>query len=197
MSRTKMKAAAQLAVAVLFAACSADPTAHVTSPTAPAASVVAQPLTAGPSLLGALTTLQPIQRRLPLPRDLRVEATIGPEGGTIGLPAAGFSVTVPRGAVTVDTRFSVTALRGAHVAYEFEPHGTVFLRPLDAAQDLRVTRQPLMRATLKAGYFADRAQLGASSLGALVSELIPGRVDPRRSWFHWNIEHFSGYIVAW
>jgi len=192
-----MKAAAKLAVAVLLAACSTDPTAHVTSPSAPAASVVEQPLAVGPTLIGAVATLQPLQRKQPLPHDVRVEATIGPDGGTIGVPAAGFSVTVPQGAVTVDTRFSVTALRGSQVAYEFEPHGTVFLRPLDAAQDLRVTRQLLVRATLKAGYFADRQQLSATSLGALVSELIAGRVDPRRNTFHWNIEHFSGYIVAW
>ncbi|MBK6486944.1 MAG: hypothetical protein IPF98_08750 [Gemmatimonadetes bacterium] len=197
MSRTKIKAAAQLAVAVLLAACTTDPTAFVAAPSAPAASVVELPLTVGGTLLGPLTTLQPLQRKLPLARDVRVEATIGPDGGTIGVPAAGFSVTVPRGAVAVDTRFSVTALRGAQVAYEFEPHGTVFLRPLGAVQELRVTRQPLVRAALKAGYFADRAQLSASSLGALVSELIAGRTDPRGNTFHWNIEHFSGYIVAW
>lgn len=197
MSRTTIKAAAQLAVAVLLAACSADPTAHVALPSAPAASIVEQPVALDPTIIGALTALQPLQRKLPLTRDLRVEADIGPDGGTIGVPAAGFSVTVPRGAVTVATHFAVTALRGGQVAYEFEPHGTVFLRPLDAVQDLRVTRQPLVRGVLKAGYFANRVQLSTNSLGALVSELIVGRTDPRRSTFRWHIEHFSGYIVAW
>lgn len=190
----KMKGAAQLALAVLLAACSADPTAHVTPAAAPVASISEL---VDPTILGALATLQPLQRKVPLARDVRVEATIGPNGGTLNVPAAGFSVTVPRGAVSVETRFAVTAVQGTQVAYEFEPHGSTFLRPLGAVQDLRVTRPTLLRVLLKAGYFEHRAQLGASTLGALVSELISGRVDPLRNTFNWNIEHFSGYIVAW
>ena len=197
MIRKTIKGAAQLAVAVLLAACSADPTANVTSGPVLAASLADEPVILDPVILRDLVTLQPLQRRVPLAHDVRVEATIGAAGGTIRVPEAGFSVTVPRGAVKSSTRFAVTAVKGSQVAYEFEPHGVVFPSPLDAVQDLRMTQVPLLGATLKAGYFKERSQLTATSLGVLVSELIAGRIDPLRNTFRWNIEHFSGYIVAW
>ncbi len=191
------KKGVRLAVVAILAACSADPT--VTSTTAPTAvpQGSVQSLQVGPSPIGVLTAMRPLTRKAPLRQDVSASALIGAAGGTLSLPQAGFTLVVPAGAVGVPTAFSVTALAGAEVAYEFEPHGTVFLRPLAAMQELRGTRHTLLQAPLKAGYFPDRATLSISGVGTMVSEQIAGLVDLRHSSFTWPIQHFSGYIVAW
>jgi hypothetical protein len=202
MMRTPWKKTLQLAAVVLLAACNTDVTGYndaqpAPSPAqSPAASIGAVDPVLSP-VVGTLSAMQPLHRKAPLARDVRVARVIGRNGGTIRVPEAGFTLTVPAGAVAGPTRFEVNALQGREVAYEFEPHGTVFARSLVAVQDLSVTRERLVQGTLMAGYFADRAQLGASGVGALVSERIPGLVDARRSAFRWPIDHFSGYIVAW
>lgn len=167
----------------------------VDRPTAPAALTPSAP---NQSLVGGLTTVQPLQRRVPLADDISVSAVIGLRGGVISIPRAGFQLVVPAGAVSAPTTFRVTALEGSAIAYEFEPHGVTFPRELRAAQDLSHARNVLSLAPLlKAGYFADRKQIGANGLFALVSEIFPGSIDLRLTHFRWDIPHFSGYIVAW
>lgn len=190
------KTCARFAAVAMLAACSADPNVTATTePLQPHASV--QALQVGPLPVGTLASVRPLTRRSPLRTDLSASARIGAAGGVLRLPQAGLTVTVPPGAVTSPTNFSVTALAGSDVAYEFEPHGTVFLRPLTAVQELRGTRHLLAGSALMAGYFPNRSALSTSGLGTLVSERIAGAVDLRRTSFTWPIEHFSGYIVAW
>lgn len=191
------KKGARLAVVALLAACSADPNAIATTAPTMQSPVAAQALQIGPLPIGTLTSMRPLTRRAPLRNDLTASAYIGPAGGTLRLPQAGFTLTVPAGAVASRTAFSVTALAGSDVAYEFEPHGTVFLRPLSAEQELRGTRSALIQSVLKAGYFADRSALSVTGVGMMVSEQISGALDPRQNAFTWPIRHFSGYIVAW
>lgn len=190
------KSCVRLAAVAMLAACSADP--NVTATTAPLQPHSAvQALEVGPLPIGTLTAVHPLTRRSPLRSDVATSATIGVAGGVLRLPQVGLTITVPPGAVTAPTDFSVTALAGTEVAYEFEPHGTVFLRPLTAVQELRGTRHTLAQSALMAGYFADRSSLNVTGLGMLVSERIAGAVDLRRTTFTWPIQHFSGYIVAW
>lgn len=190
------KSCVRLAVVAMLAACSADPNGTATTaPLQPQSA--AQAVQVGVLPIGTLTAVHPLTRRNPLRSDLSTSATIGAAGGTLRLPQVGFTLTVPAGAVTAPTNFSVTALAGAEVAYEFEPHGTVFLQPLTAVQELRGTRHTLAQSALMAGYFPDRSAVGTNGLGMLVSERIAGAVDPRRALFTWPIQHFSGYIVAW
>jgi len=198
MMRMPWKQSLQVAAVVLLTACHTDVTGNGAVPPAdsPSASIGVIDPALSP-LVGSLTAMQPLYRKAPLAQDVRVARTIGSAGGVIRVPEAGFSLTVPPGAVAGPTRFVVQALRGREVAYEFEPHGTVFARSLVAAQDLQVTRERQVLGTLMAGYFTDRSLLSASGVGALVSERIPGVVDPRRREFQWPIDHFSGYIVAW
>ena len=174
-----------------FAGCSAD------SPTAPkfqsdpSAGLVTD-------LLGGLLTKNVLERKTALTRDITVSAVIGDKGGTLSIPAAGFTVTIPAGAVKGPTNFSVTALKGTLVAYEFGPHGIKFARSLTARQDLNVTKWGLLSLRpLVAGYFADKSQLNVSDATALVSEVLNGVIAPLSQQFTFKIDHFSGYVVAW
>lgn len=149
-------------------------------------------------LTGDLFAKNVLERKTALSRDITVSAIIGDEGGTLSIPAAGFTVTIPAGAVTASTKFTVTALKGSLVAYEFGPHGITFPRSLSARQDLRVTKwSELSLRPLVAGYFADRSALDLKNATALVSELLVGVISPLSEQFTFKIDHFSGYVVAW
>jgi len=189
MMRKNLWRGVQVVALALLAACSTDSSRGSTP---------LQPSEPQASLVDVLTALRPLNRRVPLAHDVSASATIGRNGGTLRLPGTGLTVTVPAGAVTRDTRFKVTALAGRPVAYEFEPHGITFRKPLSAEQDLTGTRIELgLPLLLKAGYFPHKSLIDPDGVSALVSETIPGLLDLRLFSFRWKIEHFSGYIVAW
>ena len=148
-------------------------------------------------LYDGLVTKSVLQRTTPLARDVTVSVVIGKDGGALSIPEAGFRLFVPAGAVSADTRFTVTALKGSLVAYEFGPHGISFGNALSARQDLSVTQWRPQLRPLVAGYFAEKSALDASSATALLSELIDGSINPLSKHFSFRIEHFSGYVVAW
>lgn len=149
-------------------------------------------------LVGGLVKKSALTRKTALTKDITVSATIGKAGGKLTIPAAGFELTVPAGAVKTNTVFTVTAVQGTLVAYEFGPHGLKFGVGLKARQDLSGTNwQPLSLKPLIAGYFLERSQLDQLNAVALVSELISGVTTPLTKQFNWNIGHFSGYVVAW
>ena len=134
----------------------------------------------------------------PLADDIKVSAVIGKEGGSLSIPAAGFYLTIPEGAVQEPTDFTVTALKGKLVAYEFGPHGITFKKALQARQDLTPTDWRLLQLRpLVAGYFSDEAHLDYAAKTALLSEVITGVTTPLTKQFKFSIEHFSGYVVAW
>ena len=171
--------------AVGLGACTAD------APTA------LSPGDASPALLTDLFVKYPLERKSVLPEDVSVSATIGRQGGRILLADQGFTLVVPRGAVRRDTRFTVTAVAGKMVAYEFEPHGTIFSVALVATQDLgKTVYRPRLLSSLVAGYFIDRGQLLQRDGTVLLNELLQGVTSPLTGDFKWSIEHFSGYIVA-
>ena len=149
-------------------------------------------------LAGGLVSKNVLERTKPLSRDVTASAVIGREGGTLSIPAAGFHLTIPPGAVTSNTKFTVTAIKGSLVAYEFWPHGTQFERGLIARQDLAGTEwQGLEVRPLVAGYFAERSALDLSNATAVVTEVIAGVISPLSKQFTFGIDHFSGYVVAW
>jgi hypothetical protein len=178
-------------VALGLMACAADPLTAPKLPTEANAGVIAD-------LVGGLLKKDVLTRQKALPRDLTVAAEIGIAGGRLSIPAAGFELIVPPNAVRKPTRFTVTAVAGNLVAYEFGPHGTVFPTSLRAKQDLSVTNwNPLSVRPLTAGYFQDRGALNHQYATALVSEVIEGLTMPLFRQFVWPIDHFSGYVVAW
>lgn len=160
----------------------------------------------------AQDTVSVVQRNRPLARDIAVTQRIGRNGGKIEIRDAGLTVIFPRGAVPVSgphgyVEITVTALRGNHVAYEFQPHGLQFEAPVQVEQHIRFTnvhpsingrknsKSPADAAT--GAYFPDRrALLGDGT--AVVTEYqeteAPTTVNGSR--FRWQIEHFSGYLLA-
>jgi hypothetical protein len=181
------------AAALGFAGCGVDraagPSADKMMPESAAAGLLSE-------LLDIPVSKDILTRKVALAQDITVAATIGKSGGTLSIPEAGFTLIVPPGAVGAPVEFSVTAIAGRSVAYEFAPHGIAFNVPLVARQDLRVTDYRLF-SFLGAAYFADRSVLDLDTATGLVSELINGLTLPLTKQFYWPIRHFSGYIVTW
>lgn len=145
---------------------------------------------------GVVTVLT---RDVPLATSLSASATIGVLGGTIALPGAGLTVTVPALALTTPTTITVTAVAGNQVAYEFEPHGLQFPVPLVVSQVLDGTSgssQGLIPGKLFAGYFADLSALDPLNGTALVSEILGVTVNLGHSRATFGIQHFSGYLLG-
>jgi hypothetical protein len=128
----------------------------------------------------------------------------GPRGGSVDFGETGLHLTVPRGAVSVDTRFTVTALPGNVVAYDFEPHGSFFAVPLKFSQDLGPTNfghiklPPGFNPDIQGAYFSSPWSIDQSSGMAVVQELIPA--DDEWTWsghsISFPIRHFSGYLIS-
>ena len=174
----------------LFSACSSEPTS------VPHARLAAPP-TVPSTLLGSLlnTVVPGLQRTLPLASDITVSRTIGSGGGTLGIPAAGVTVTIPAGALSSSTVITMTARKGSLIAYDFAPHGITFAKPLVFTQQLSGTTATLLTAPLlKLAYYSDPNLLTA--LGGTASELISGTVNLLSWTFTSNINHFSGYFIS-
>ena len=151
------------------------------------------------NLLGTGDTVVVLQRIVPLQSNITATKIIGSGGGTLSLPAAGLTINVPAGAVAYPTVFSVTALAGRPVAYEFGPHGTKFAKQLTMTQDLRVAfidSRLVSYMHFHAGYFSSSTNLINNLLRAIVSELLPASTDADNMVVRFNVSHFSGYLVA-
>lgn len=185
----------------LVAACSSEPTSAPSSPLAAPASAPSADLLGG--LVGGvtstvnklLTAVFGVQRTSPLASSITVTKTIGSAGGSLSIPQAGVTVTVPSGALASNTVITMTARAGSLVAYDFSPHGVVFAKPLVFTQSLSGTNASVLTAPLlQLGYYSDPSLLTA--VGGLVSELLSGNVNLLTWTFTSKIPHFSGYMVA-
>jgi hypothetical protein len=185
---------ALIASLALLAACSGEPStapaSRTTAPGAPSTDLLGSVTnTLGLTLVGGL------QRTAPLSADITVSKSIGTAGGTLAIPSAGVTVTIPYGALSTTTVVTMTARKGSLVAYDFAPHGITFAKPLVFTQSLKGTNATLLSAPLlKLGYYSDPSVLTA--LGGLVSELIGGNVNLLSWTFSSSIRHFSGYMVG-
>jgi hypothetical protein len=129
---------------------------------------------------------------------ITASAVIGPKGGRLQIADAGVVLDFPRGAVSVPTRITVTALRGRNVAYLFEPHGTVFNEPVTLRQSLRNTtawKDASFAAQLQGSYF-DRLLVDPTEVYARSLERREGKLKESAKWLEFTIEHFSGYMVS-
>jgi len=183
-----------LALAFALASCSSDQATAPLRPTAPAASLSTKPIG---NLTSALhvASAKVIRRTSPLQRPITVSKTIGWDGGTLSIPEAGVTVTVPRGALDTSTVITMTARAGAPVAYDFSPHGLTFHQPLTLTQSLNGTNAgPLDLAYLQLAYYTDPSLVGDAT--AVVSELIDGVLGIVDWSFSAPIRHFSGYILT-
>ena len=195
-------------LAVLAFGCgSNDSPVAPAAPTAPAPTAPAiAPDSASRSLLGGLlgapqpgTTVNVLQRTKPLAAPITTSARIGILGGVLAIPQAGLTVVVPPLAVLAPTNFSVTALPGTAVAYEFAPHGIHFTTPLVVTQSLANTQAAgglLDLSSLSLGYFQSEDDITNGGLLASVTELLSVNVDLLHLTAISTIWHFSGYIYA-
>ena len=112
-------------------------------------------------------------------------------GGTIVLPGAGLTIVVPPLAVGKTTEFKITARKGSYLAYDMQPHGTKFLLPLVATQNLTATNaRGLLNLNLSLGYYPDPTKV------TTVTEIFGVQLDLLKLTAISTIPHFSGYIFA-
>lgn len=180
----------------LLAACSTD---SFTAPVAPVAPERSNGLLTDlfTGLKATLDTVSGLSRIVPAAAITRSE-TFDQDGGTLDIPELGFTLTVPRNALPSATlTISVTSLAGSVVAYDFEPHGTVFRKPLVFTQKLSGTNwllALLSGKTLGGGYFKNTAQVDTRNGRAVVDEKYNALT--LNGFVSFPISHFSGYMVS-
>jgi hypothetical protein len=136
-------------------------------------------------------------RTTALSSDVSVSQVIGSRGGSIELPEAGLTLSIPSGAIIGGPlMITVTAVAGNTVAYEFLPHGTQFAKPLQFEQTLKGTNweKVKIKTNVVGGYFRLRNQLDAVTGASLLDETYPITIKGKRMTF--DIVHFSGYMVS-
>jgi len=169
-----------------------------------------QALLVSPPLPGALplgvvaspngALVHPVRRQIPIAREESWSFDVDARGTSVRHPSTGLTITVPAGAVAGPTHITVFALRGAPLAYRFEPHGLQFAQPIQLTQSLRGlllgdASRPIPR--LFAGYFAEDSLVTDSATGdARVIEILPIQIDVRGHNAILSVRHFSGYTVA-
>lgn len=190
-NRSFVSFALAAAMSLIVAGCGVDssvsPKPNALAPAQPSHSLLG-------TLLGSPETVIPLQRKAPLASPITVSKRIGILGGVISVPGAGLTVVVPPLAVSTATNFSVTALAGSNVAYEFAPHGTTFLVPLVATQSLVGTQAApggsINPLSLFAGYFPDAGDPTSITESFSLNVSVTGLAAVL------TIPHFSGYIFA-
>jgi hypothetical protein len=201
-STRRLAVPAALALALGVAGCASDPT-HPGSTIEPDGHPQYKiSTTSGPLVTPILA--QGLLRSKAI-KALSVTQVVSRDGGTITLPSAGLTLEIPAGAFDAPTMtFTVTALAGMTVAYDFQPHGTVFNVPLRVIQSLSQTN--LKNTTPKPGfvsewngaYFDQAASIDQKTGVAIVSELLS--VDTSVIWsrneISFGVSHFSGYMVC-
>ncbi len=136
----------------------------------------------------------------PLTKSITASITLYNTGGSLQLPGTGLNVTIPRTAIPANklVTITVTAIKGSQIAYEFGPSGTRFRAPLNVTQDLTVTTWAgnTGNTTLEADYFKTLSDLDPTTGTALSYETIPTTVSATGNRLHWDVWHFSGYMVS-
>ena len=145
------------------------------------------------------------------PSHLNIEqsasAVVGPEGATLFLPGADFSMTIPAGALSAPTTITVVSRAGSYVAYDMLPHGLRFHLPVTAIQGLATTATYGTAAgnAVRSAYLPDgNEQIRADGT------VSPAELEAATTYYYgpqpvartqvWVLNHFSRYILisgAW
>ena len=136
-----------------------------------------------------------------------VSAVVNVDGATLLLPGADFSLTIPAGALSGPTAITVTSKAGPYVAYEMQPHGLRFMKPVIAVQGLSTTATYGTEAgnSVRSAYLPEgRESIGADGVASPVeveaSTTILHGAKPVAESHEWILNHFSRYILisgAW
>jgi len=190
-------------VALVVAACSND----ISTPSSPLAPAGRPHFESGPGSGGTLATPElalGLFREKALLTPVSVTKVIPNTGGKIDISEADFSLEIPRGAFAAKSmKITVTALAGRVVAYDFQPHGTVFTAPLRFVQKTGHTNADGVTPTAGfttewyGAYFASGVIDPATGIAA-VNELLP--IDLSAMWtreeISFKVWHFSGYMIS-
>ena len=180
--------------------------ADYTAPTSPVAAKQLPPtLTVGASFsyLASSTKAKAVRwGSSHLQTEQSVSAVVGPDGGTLSLPGSDFSMSIPQGALVEPTTITVVAKAGPYVAYQMQPHGLRFLKPVTAVQGLRTTATYGTDAgsSVRSAYLPDGNETVDVDDSTSPSELEAATTlfygaQPVAQKHVWIINHFSRYIL--
>jgi hypothetical protein len=155
------------------------------------------------SIRDSANCVQALLRLTPLEKSVTYSTVISSNGGTISVPEADFELQVPSGAFSGKSMtFTVTAYAGSTIAYDFQPHGVVFRKPLKAVQRLDNTNWGAQRLpkgyspSLTGAYFSDTTKFNIHTGWGIVDEFMSTNLTDGGTTVIWEVPHFSGYIVA-
>jgi hypothetical protein len=151
------------------------------------------------NLLGGLLNLllAPLKRSTPLANDVVWSFNAGPAGGFTSNLSLGVSVSIPPGALDQNVKITVTAFKGAPIAYGFSPH-LEFDRKVYITQSLRGTTCGLLNLNcllLKGAHFSGDRPTYNGGL-AIVDKVVSGVLSTLTRTFTFGVDHFSGWLVA-
>ena len=136
-----------------------------------------------------------LRRKEPLAKPITVSARIGFAGGKLEIPEAGLTVEIPVGALIFPTTISVTAIAGENVAYEFGPHGQLFLKRITVKQSLNDTYSLNKKPQYRAAYFVEDPTTWQEAV-VNVLELLTTTYERSGNTARFGIVHFSGYLMS-
>lgn len=135
--------------------------------------------------------------------DDSVSAVVGPDGGTLSLPGADFTMTIPAGALMEPTTITIVARAGMYVVYDMLPHGLQFLQPVTAVQGLSTTASygtPDGNSVRSAYLSEGNEQIASDGFAS------PAALQAAKTYFYgatpvaetqeWTLNHFSRYILV-
>jgi hypothetical protein len=147
--------------------------------------------------------VQGLLREKPLDNPVVVTKVIPSGGGSIDVPGTDFQLQIPKGAFDgKQMEITVKALPGYTVAYDFEPHGTVFNVPLKFVQHLGHTNlkgvqpPPGFTKQWNGAYFPRQSLVDQTTGLSIVTELLSVEVTWAGDQITFPIKHFSGYMVS-
>ena len=189
-----------VAATVFTTACSESASAPLTAPLRADTAANSSHLLGG--LLGTVTNTlnallaSPVQRNTPLAQDVSWTFVAQPGGSVSSNSTVGLTIVVPAGAVDQYQTITVTALKGAAVAYRFEPH-MEFERKVVLTQDLRGTSAGgLLNLTALKGAHFEGEVLDYLNGKVKVTEIVPALLSWLTKTASFSVDHFSGWILA-
>jgi hypothetical protein len=129
----------------------------------------------------------------------QTSGVIGPDGGTLSIPEADFTIVFPRGALRSSTNITIVPNADGYVGYEMLPHGLIFGQPVTVTQGLDHSSRS---QGVFCAYLALGSGIGANgSANALeietsITNYAAGSGRLRAVSQTWKLNHFSRYILG-
>jgi hypothetical protein len=139
--------------------------------------------------------------------DQTVSAVVGPDGATLSLPGADFSMTIPAGALSTPTAITIVSRAGSYVVYDMLPHGLRFAVPATAVQGLSTVAS---YGTSESNNIRSAYLSPTNEQVAFDGSVSPVELEAATTYYYgaqlvaethlWTVNHFSRYMLisgAW